>query len=123
MQEILDLKQQLLLGNFDEAIDITIELETMARQDKINALSNHLTSILSRLIIIQVSDRISPASIIDIRNSLLSIQQRNQLGDRFYIEDDSQWRSLIECSFPIAASKNLPKLRQAEFHGINLLNS
>lgn len=109
MQEILDLKQQLLLGNFDEAIDITIELETMARQDKINALNNYLASILNRLIVIQLSERISTDNIIEIRNSLLCIQQRNQLGERFYIEDDRNWQALIDSCFPLAlltASEN-----------------
>lgn len=102
MQEILNLKQQLLLGNFDSSIDITIELETMARQDKINALSNCLTSILSRLIVIQLSDRISADNIIEIRNSLIQIQQGNRLGDRLYIEKDKEWCSIIERSFAVA---------------------
>ena len=35
MNEILALKQKLLQGNFDEAIKLTTELETMSRQDKI----------------------------------------------------------------------------------------
>ena len=39
MREILDLKQFLLEGNFPEALRLTTELETMARQDKINALT------------------------------------------------------------------------------------
>ena len=102
MQEILDLKQQLLLGNFDKAIDRAIELETMVRQDKINVINNYLTFILSKLIIIQLSDRISLNHIIEIRNALLQIQQRNRLSNRWYIEQDSQWLSLIGRSFSLA---------------------
>ena len=117
MQEIIDLKQQLLLGNFDEAIDITIQIEAMAHQDKINAISKLMALILKRLIIIQVSDRISPIGITEVRNSLIYIQQQNQLGDlmenancsRFYVEEDSKWLQLIEKSYPTAilnASEN-----------------
>ena len=54
MNEILALKQELLEGNFTQALRLTTELETMARQDKINALENFLALLVSRLIVIQV---------------------------------------------------------------------
>lgn len=48
MKEILDLKQELLEENFPEALRFPTELETMARQDKINALENFLALLISR---------------------------------------------------------------------------
>ena len=117
MQEIIDLKQQLLLGNFDEAIDITIEIEAMARQDKINAIGNLTVIVLTRLIIIQISDRLTSDDITAIRNSLIHIQQQNRLcnpsddakSSSFYIENDDEWLQLIEMAYPTAilnASEN-----------------
>lgn len=101
MKEILDLKQELLKGNFSEALRLTTELETMARQDKINALENFLVLLISRLIVMQVVDDVYQSYINDIRNSLIEIQQRNRLGDSFYIKVDL-WQSHYENVVPYA---------------------
>ena len=95
MNEILDLKQRLLEGDFAGAMKLTTELETMARQDKINALENFLAILISRLIVIQVIDDIYRSYVNDIRNSLIEIKQRNRLGDGCYIEADL-WQSHYE---------------------------
>ena len=89
MNEILALKQELLEGNFTQALRLTTELETMARQDKINALENFLALLVSRLIVIQVVDDIYQSYIFDLRNSLIEIQQRNRLENSFYVEIDN----------------------------------
>ena len=102
MKEILDLKQELLMGNFDEAIKLTTELETIAYQDKLNAIKSFLTLIISRLMLVQVGEYIYMSNIYEIRNSLLEIQQRNRLGDGFYISEDAGWQKLIEQSTPWA---------------------
>jgi hypothetical protein len=101
MREILNLKQELLEGNFPEALRLTTELETMARQDKINALENFLALMISRLIAIQVIDDIYRSSINDIRKSLIEIQQRNRLRDSFYIEANL-WETHYENVVPYA---------------------
>ena len=102
MNEILALKQELLEGNFDEAIKLTAELETMSRQDKINAIENFLALMLSRLIVIQVAtDHLFQSSINDIRNCLIEIQQRNRLGESFFISEDN-WVTCFENVLPRA---------------------
>ena len=101
MREILDLKQELLEGNWPKALRLTTEMETMARQDKINALENFLALLVSRLIVIQEIDDIYQSYINDLRNSLIEIQQRNRLGGSFYIEADL-WRSHYENVVPYA---------------------
>lgn len=101
MNEILDLKQRLLEGDFAGAMKLTTELETMARQDKINALENFLAILISRLIVIQVIDDIYRSYVNDIRNSLIEIKQRNRLGDGCYIEADL-WQSHYENILPYA---------------------
>ena len=95
MREILDLKQELLEGNFPEALRLTTQMKTMARQDKINALENFLALLISRLIVIQVINDIYQSYINDLRNSLIEIQQRNRLGDSFYLEADD-WQPHYE---------------------------
>ena len=101
MNEILDLKQFLLEGNFSEAMKLITELETMARQDKVNAIETFLAILISRLIVIQVIDDIYRSYVNDIRNSLIEIQLRNRLGDSFYIEK-RLWQSHYENVVPYA---------------------
>lgn len=102
MNEILALKQELLEGNFDEAIKLTTELETMSRQDKINAIENFLALMVSRLIVIQVaSNYVFQSYINDIRNCLIEIQQRNRLGEGFFISEDD-WVNCYENVVPRA---------------------
>lgn len=96
MKEILALKQELLEGNFSEALRLTTELEIMSRQDKINALENFLALMISRLIVIQIAtDYLFQSHINDIRNSLIEIQQRNRLGENFFIQEND-WSTLYE---------------------------
>ncbi|MGL6342552.1 MAG: hypothetical protein ACRC80_25840 [Waterburya sp.] len=96
MKEILTLKQELLEGNFSEALRLTTELEIMSRQDKINALENFLALMVSRLIVIQIAtDYLFQSHINDIRNSLIEIQQRNRLGADFFIQEND-WSTLYE---------------------------
>lgn len=102
MKEILDLKAQLLQGNFQDAIKLVNQLETMARQDKINALENLLVIIESRLIVAMNQENIYMGNINEIRNSLIEIQQRNRLGEQdFYIPADN-WQPHLENTIPWA---------------------
>lgn len=89
MNEILALKQELLSGNFSEAIKLTVELETMSRQDKINAIEDFLALMVSRLIVIQLrNDYVFLSHVDDIRNCLIEIQKRNRLGNSFFIPEN-----------------------------------
>lgn len=102
MNEILALKQELLEGNFDEAIKLTTELETMSRQDKINAIENFLALMVSRLIAIQVAtDYLFLSHLNDIRNCLIEIQQRNRLGESAFMSEDD-WADTYDRIVPHA---------------------
>lgn len=107
MNEILALKQELLEGNFDEAIKLITELETMSRQDKVNAIENFLALMVSRLIVIQVAtDYLFQSHINDIRNCLIEIQQRNRLGGNFFISEDNwlnHYQNVVPYAILIAA--------------------
>ena len=102
MKEILVLKRELLEGNFDEAIRLTTELETMSRQDKINAIENFLALMVSRLIVIQMaSDYLFLSHLNDIRNCLIEIQQRNRLGQSVFIQRHN-WADTYDRVMPYA---------------------
>lgn len=84
MEELLQLKDHLLARNYEAAISIVEELETMSRQDKINTLESYLTVLLIHLIKIQVEKRVTKSWLVSIRNSIYEIKRRNRLGKKYH---------------------------------------
>ena len=82
MEELLELREQIVKGDLDAALVIVDELETMSRQDKINTLESFLVILLIHLIKIQVEQRVTRSWRNSIINSLTQIQTRNKLGKK-----------------------------------------
>ena len=82
MEELLQLKDHLLARNYEAAISIVEELETISRQDKFNTLESYLTVLLIHLIKIQVEKRVTKSWLVSIRNSIYEIKRRNRLGKK-----------------------------------------
>jgi hypothetical protein len=97
MEELLELKQQLVKGDLIAALAIVDELETMSRQDKINTLESFLVVLLVHLIKIQVEGKVTRSWRNSIINSLTQIQTRNRLGKKSsYIYDwDEHFQNTI----------------------------
>ncbi|MEM9274912.1 MAG: DUF29 family protein [Cyanobacteria bacterium P01_F01_bin.143] len=91
MEELLQLKNYLLARNYEEAILIVEELETMSRQDKINTLESYLTVLLIHLIKIQIEKRITKSWLVSIRNSIYQIKRRNRLGKKSNYIKQEEW--------------------------------
>ncbi|MGL6340658.1 MAG: hypothetical protein ACRC80_16150 [Waterburya sp.] len=86
MGELLYLKQQLLQGNYEEALKIVTELEMISKQDKLNSLETFLLVMISHLITIQISDAdtVYMWNVNKIKASLFEIQERNRFMDSYY---------------------------------------
>ena len=91
MEELLQLKNYLLARNYEEAILIVEELETMSRQDKINTLESYLTVLLIHLIKIQIEKGITNSWLVSIRNSIYEIKRRNRLGKKSHYIKQGEW--------------------------------
>ncbi|MDJ0590536.1 MAG: DUF29 family protein [Pleurocapsa sp. MO_226.B13] len=120
MEEILELKEKLYQGDIAAAIAICDELETMGRQDKINTLESFLVVIIIHLIKIQVENRVTASWIESIRNSLLEIKDRNQLGKKsHYIKrggwsesyENKLYRAIIKASKEVAGGMEIKDLK------------
>ena len=101
MREILRLKDELMDGNFTEAITLVSQLSAMCRQDRLDLIENFLALAISRLIVIQLdSEQINLSHLYELRNALIEIQKKNRLGeDSFYVEAD-RWQSIYESAVP-----------------------
>ncbi|MGF1589471.1 MAG: DUF29 family protein [Pleurocapsa sp.] len=82
MEELLELKEQIVKGDLVAALAIVDDLETMSRQDKINTLESFLVVLLVHLIKIQVEQRVTRSWRNSIINSVTQIQIRNRLGKK-----------------------------------------
>lgn len=82
MEELIELKEQIVKGDLVAALAIVDELETMSRQDKINTLESFLVVLLVHLIKIQVEQRVTRSWRNSIINSVTQIQIRNRLGKK-----------------------------------------
>lgn len=91
MEELLQLKSHLLDRNYEAAIAVVEELETMSRQDKINTLESYLTVLLIHLIEIQVEKRVTKSWLVFIRNSIYEIKRRNRLGKKSHYIKSGEW--------------------------------
>ncbi|MGL6343311.1 MAG: hypothetical protein ACRC80_29755 [Waterburya sp.] len=101
MREILRLKEELMDGNFQEAIKLVSQLQAMCRQDRLDIIENFLALAISRLIVIQINtEQIYMSHLYELRNSLIEIQKKNRWGETlFYIEADN-WQSVYEKAVP-----------------------
>jgi len=103
MQEILRLKQELMDGNYDQAIKLVSSLQTMYFDDRISLLSNFLSLAISRLIVVRVNtEYVYLSNLHELRNALIEIKNKNRQGrDSFYVKVDD-WQQLYEDAVPWA---------------------
>lgn len=101
MREILRLRDELMDGNFTEAIKLVSQLQTMCRQDRLDLIENFLALAISRLIVIQINrEQIYMTHLYELRNALIEIQKKNSLGEgSFYINVD-EWQPVYERAVP-----------------------
>ncbi len=78
MEEILELKQLLLKGDFSGALAIVEELEEMGRKDIIKTIRSYAIILLLHLIKQQAEKRTTRSWDVSIRNSILEIQEENR---------------------------------------------
>ena len=129
MEEILELREQIVKGDLVTALAIVDELETMSRQDKINTLESFLIVLLVHLIKIKVEQRVTRSWRNSIINSVTQIRTRNKLGKKshYIYEWDEHYQNTIFTATRKAAEEilggieieeleakiNYPKLQQS----------
>lgn len=78
MEELLELKENLLRGDIAGTLAIVEELEEMSRDDKISNIRSHAKILLLHLIKQQAENRTTRSWDITIRNATLEIQSKNK---------------------------------------------
>ncbi|MEM9274305.1 MAG: DUF29 family protein [Cyanobacteria bacterium P01_F01_bin.143] len=111
MEEILELKQNLLSGNIDQALFIVEELEEMGRKSIIENIESFLVVLLIHLIKNQVEQRLTSSWKKSILNSLVAIQKKNKLGKKAHYIYENAWLEYIESNYPSALLNSSYEIR------------
>ncbi|GAX35583.1 DUF29 family protein [Nodularia sp. NIES-3585] len=96
-QELTDLRNNILQGNYAEALAIVDELEGMSKKAILRQIKSFLKILLFHLIKNQVEQRLTNSWIASIRNCIREIKKLNIKDDNksYYVNQD-EWETLIE---------------------------
>ena len=96
-QELIDLRNSILQGNYADALAIIDELEGMSKQAILRNIESFLKILLIHLIKNQIEQRLTNYWMACIRNSIREIQKINLKENKksYYVNHD-EWENLIE---------------------------
>ncbi|MFB2936595.1 DUF29 family protein [Aerosakkonemataceae cyanobacterium BLCC-F154] len=102
-QELIDLKNSILEGRYDDALFIVDELEGMSRQAVIRNIKSFLVRLLIHLIKNQIEQRLTNSWVASISDSIIKIKDLNLQDNKtsYYIKPD-EWEPLLEESISAA---------------------
>lgn len=97
MEELTELRQEILNGNYDAALSIVDDLDDMSRRSILRNIRSYLVQLLVHLIKNQLEQRLTNSWAASIRHSILEIQDINLMGNRraFYVKPDD-WLEQLE---------------------------
>ena len=100
IQELIDLKQSIIEGRYDDALAIVDEWELMSKEQILQKIESFLVRLLVHLIKNQVEGRLTNSWAASIRDSVLKIQRLNLKANKtsYYIDVD-EWDRDLENAF------------------------
>ena len=99
-QELIELKQSIIEGRYDDALAIVDEWELMSKEQILQKIESFLVRLLVDLIKNQVEQRLTNSWAASIRDSVLKIQRLNLKANKtsYYINLDG-WDEDLENAF------------------------
>lgn len=98
MEEILELKEKLLLEDIQGSLMIVEELEEMSKDDKISNIISYAVILLIHLIKQQVEKRTTRSCDVSIRNAVRQIKRKNKRrkAGGYYLSSEELKLALME---------------------------
>ena len=99
-QELIELRQYINEGRYQEALEIIDELEEMSKKAILEKIQSFLIRLLIHLIKNQVEQRLTNSWAVSIRDSILKIQSLNLKDNKksYYIKEQ-EWGDYLEEAF------------------------
>ncbi|MEA5617445.1 DUF29 family protein [Cronbergia sp. UHCC 0137] len=97
-QELIDLKQSILEGRYDDALEIIDDLEEMSKQGTLRKIECFLVRLIIHLIKNQLEQRLTNSWIASISDSVIQIAKLNVKDHQksYYIKSDEWGEYLAE---------------------------
>ncbi|NET01985.1 MAG: DUF29 domain-containing protein [Sphaerospermopsis sp. SIO1G1] len=104
-QELTDLRNSILAGNYADALAIVDELEGMSKQAILRNIQSFLRVLLIHLIKNQIEQRLTNSWVASIRNSLVEIKKINlKENKKSYYINQNEWDTWLEGEIEAAIS-------------------
>ncbi|MBC5796339.1 DUF29 family protein [Sphaerospermopsis sp. LEGE 00249] len=102
-QELIDLRNSILAGRYEDALAIVDELEGMSKQAILRNIQSFLRVLLIHLIKNQIEKRLTNSWVASIRNALVEIKKINLKENKksYYINKD-EWDNYLEEEIELA---------------------
>ncbi|GCL37345.1 DUF29 family protein [Sphaerospermopsis sp. FACHB-1094] len=102
-QELIDLRNSILAGRYEDALAIVDELEGMSKQAILRNIQSFLRVLLIHLIKNQIEKRLTNSWVVSIRNALVEIKKINLKENKksYYINKD-EWDNYLEEEIELA---------------------
>ena len=96
-QELTDLRNSILQGNYADALAIVDELEGMSKQAILRNIKSYVNILLIHLIKNQVEQQLTNSWVASIRNSIREVKKLNiKDNNKSYYVNQDEWETLIE---------------------------
>ncbi|MBG1267891.1 DUF29 family protein [Nostoc sp. WHI] len=102
-QEFIELRQSILEGRYDEALEIIDDLEEMSKQATLRKIEAFLVRLCIHLIKNQIEQRLTNSWIASISDSVIQIAKLNLKDNQksYYIKAD-EWQEYLDEAIAIA---------------------
>jgi hypothetical protein len=103
VQELVELRQSIVEGRYQDALAIVDELEGMSKQAILRNLESFLVRLLIHLIKNQLEERLTNSWAVSISDSIIQIKKLNLKDNKksYYIKED-EWLPYLEEAIEIA---------------------
>ncbi|MEA5533734.1 DUF29 family protein [Crocosphaera sp. XPORK-15E] len=99
-KELIELRQYIKEGRYQDALDIIDDLEEMSKKAILEKIQSFLVRLLIHLIKNQVEQRLTNSWAVSIRDSILRIQSLNlKDNNKFYYIKEEQWQDYLDDGF------------------------
>ncbi len=99
-QELIELRQYITEGRYQEALEIIDDLEEMSKKAILEKIQSFLVRLLIHLIKNQVEQRLTNSWAVSIRDSILKIQSLNlKDNNKSYYIKEKDWQDYLEEAF------------------------
>ncbi|MBD2183684.1 DUF29 family protein [Planktothrix sp. FACHB-1355] len=121
-QELLDLRNSIKEGRYEDALLLIDELEGMSRQAILRNIQSFLLRLLMHLIKNQVEQRLTKSWSASIRDSIRQIKKLNLQDNKisYYVKTD-EWQTMLEDEFEAAIRDASLEVRDGAYSESELL--